>query len=115
MAALAYLLLDCAITIVTIVGFLFNIFIFVSVLLSKQVKKKLTLDSLLLKEAVSFILCLLVLCHHQYRGFMYKLIIYYASRRQGETRQDDGRLHVDFYRGYEFLAQLVSSGNLQLF
>ena len=35
--AVVDLLMDCAITIVAIFGFLFNVYIFVSVLLSKQV------------------------------------------------------------------------------
>ena len=36
-AALAALLLDCALTILAVLGFLFNIYILVSVALSKQV------------------------------------------------------------------------------
>ena len=37
MVALATLLLDCALTLLALVGFLFNIYILVSVTLSKQV------------------------------------------------------------------------------
>ena len=33
------LLLDCAITVTTTVGFLFNVYIFISLLVSKQVNK----------------------------------------------------------------------------